>query len=672
MQSNNSSSTTAIIVGIVALLCCICLIVIGVGGYIFYAISQEIVTNIDVPTLVPFDIVPTNTPSVQITRPPSDQISVNTLELLETIVVPFSDPRELACRLDGKCNIPEVVAESAAPREVGEKATFWANDISTNENFEVDATLQYATPHVYFWVENGVDFDERDMQRLVDTFENEIYPTNREFFGSEWTPGVDGDPHIYILYTRGIGFSIAGYFSSADSLNPLAHEYSNAHEMFVFNADNTDLGGEFTYGVLAHEFQHMIHWYQDRNEATWLNEGFSELAAFLNEYDPGGFDWLYISDPDVQLNDWPNDQNATTPHYGASFIYLTYFLDRFGEEATQAVVQDPANGFDSIDNALRAIDATDPLTGQPISADDLFMDWAVTNIVGDGSVGDGRYVYNNYPDAGQASPTEVVSSCPQSALDRSVHQYGVDYIAIDCAGDFTLSFTGSTVTRLLPADPNSGSYAFWSNKGDDSDMTLTREFDFTNVSGPIEFTFNTWYDIETDYDYVYFLVSEDGVTWDIITTPSGTADDPSGNSYGWGYNDVTNDWMEETVDLSAYAGKKVQVRFEYVTDAAVNGEGFLIDDVRVDAVGYSTDFETDDGGWVGEGFVRVENVLPQTFRLALIIEGRDGTTVQMIELTADQVAEIPLSLESGERAILVVSGTTRFTRELAAYQVEVR
>jgi hypothetical protein len=253
-----------------------------------------------------------------------------------------------------------------------------------------------------------------------------------------------------------------------------------------------------------------------------------------------------------------------------------------------------------------------------------------------------------------------------------VHQYGVDYIAIECAGDSTLTFTGSTVTRVLPADPNSGSFAFWSNKGDDSDMTLTREFDFTNVSGPIDFTFSTWYDIETDYDYVYFLVSEDGVTWDIITTPSGTADDPSGNSYGWGYNSVTNDWIEETVDLSAYAGKKVQVRFEYVTDAAVNGEGFLLDDIRVDAAGYSTDFESDDGGWVGNGFVRVENILPQTFRLALIIEGNDGTTVQIIELTADQTAEIPLSLQNGERAILVVAGTTRFTREQAGYQIEIK
>jgi hypothetical protein len=33
-------------------------------------------------------------------------------------------------------------------------------------------------------------------------------------------------------------------------------------------------------------------------------------------------------------------------------------------------------------------------------------------------------------------------------------------------------------------------------------------------------------------------------------------------------------------------------------------------------VNYSTDFEADDGGWTAVGFVRVNNVLPQTFRLA--------------------------------------------------------
>jgi len=50
----------------------------------------------------------------------------------------------------------------------------------------------------------------------MDAFENKIYPTDREFFGSEWTPGVDDDPHIYILYTSGLGANVGGYFYSPD------------------------------------------------------------------------------------------------------------------------------------------------------------------------------------------------------------------------------------------------------------------------------------------------------------------------------------------------------------------------------------------------------------------------------------------------------------------------
>ncbi len=666
-MTENKNNSMIWIIGILVALCCICAIALPLGGYLYFTLADSpFLTN---EPFFPLDDG-TPTPQPEVTRPAVNSISSETLELLETTIVPPNKPKELACRLEGKCAVPDVMALTAASRVVGETDTFWVTNVETNENTEVNATLRYVTPHVYFWVQNDVSYDEGEMTALVDEFENKIYPTDREFFGSEWSPGIDGDVHIYILYARGLGASIAGYFSSADSLHPLVHEYSNAHEMFLFNADNTFLGDEFTYGVLAHEFQHMIHWNQDLNETSWLNEGSSELAAFLNGYDTGGFDWLYIHNPDLQLNDWPNDQDATSPHYGAGFLFMTYFLDRFGEDATKSLVKDPANGLDSVEDVLREIHAVDPVTGQPITADDFFMDWAVTNFLLDDSVGDGRYVYNRYPDASRASATETLSTCPQSAFTRNVHQYGVDYLAIECEGDYTLSFAGSTVTGLLPVDPYSGDYAFWSNKGDESDMTLTREFDFTQAGGRIDLTFKTWYDIETDYDYVYLEVSEDGNTWQIITTPSGTAEDPSGNSYGWGYNDVTNGWIEETVDLSQFAGKKVFVRFEYVTDAAVNGEGFLLDDVSVEATGYRSDFEADDGGWVAEGFVRVKNVLPQTFRLALI-QTKDSSVI-MIPVNPDQTAEIPLSLKPGEKAYLVVTGTTRFTRELGAYQIEIR
>lgn len=670
MQENTSSTskTIWIIVGIVIALLCCCIILLAAGSYWAYQNTDALINDINME--LSNISTPTPTTPIVVERPPVEEIPTDTLSILENTIVPPNNLPEIACRLEGKCNIPLVVAESVPTRQVGETDTFWATNINNNENFEVNATLHYVTDHSYFWVQDGVNFDKDDMKKLMDTFEEQIYPTTRAFFGSEWSPGVDGDEHIYILYASGIGSSIAGYYSSADEYHPLAHEYSNAHEMFLFNADNTFLHEGFTYGVLAHEFQHMVHWYQDRNESSWLNEGFSELATFLNDLDPGGFDWVYTQNPDLQLNDWPNDQSATTPHYGAAFMFTTYFLDRFGEEATKALAADEQNGMDSVDKTLAAINAIDPLTGEAIEADDIVIDWLIANFLKDANIGDGRYVYNNYPESPQPRPTENIYNCPFNQ-SYNVHQYGGDYIQIECAGDYTLRFEGATQTGLLPADAYSGDYAFWSNKGDESDMTLTRTFDFTNVPGPITFSFQTWYDIETDYDYIYFEVSEDGEQWQIITTPSGTPDDPSGNSYGWAYNDVTNGWIQEEIDLSAYAGKEVQIRFEYVTDAAVNGEGMLIDDIRIDAIDYFTDFEEDNGGWEAAGFVRVQNILPQTFEIALITERGSDTTVEYIELT-NQTADIPLSLNSGEKAILVVTGTTRFTRELANYSIDIK
>jgi hypothetical protein len=591
--------------------------------------------------------------------------------MLDQSVTPENDVYELACRLQGKCNIPTTLPAPTTPLQVGAKQKFWLINADTNKNFQVEMTLMNITPLTYFWAENPESVNKDDMKTLMDEFDQKIIPTDREFFGSEWTPGIDGDPHIYVLYAGNLGSSIGGYYSSSDEYNPLVRQYSNGHEAYVLTSSQP-LGDEYAYSTLAHEFVHMIQWPTDRNDVSWINEGFAEVGAFLNGYNVGGADWSYAQSPDLQLNDWaPNTSPDFGLHYGQSFLYLTYFLDRFGEKATKALTANPVNDLASVDDTLKTLNAIDPQTGKLITADDVFMDWAAAMYLLDGNVGDGRYTYHNYPDAPRTSDTETISTCPQSAITRDVHQFGIDYINISCPGEHTLSFTGSTAIHMLPVDPYSGSYSFATNLGNESDMTLTREFDFTNANGPLNFSFRTWYDLEKDYDYLYLEVSEDGKNWQIITTPSGTDENPSGNSYGWGYNGATNNWIEEQVDLSQYAGKKVQVRFEYVTDAAVTGEGFLLDDVSVDAIDYKSDFEADDGGWEAKGFTRVQNIIPQTFRLTLIKKGA-GTTVESIELTSDQLAEIPLSLQDGEQAVLIVTGTTRYTRKNSVYQIEIK
>lgn len=667
-SSNQSSSTPTIIAIIVAVLvCCACIAIVGAAA-LFLPVLRTINVNPDTPYAPSEENTETPPPTAQIDRPPVDDISTETLETLGQAQVPENDPYELACRLLAVCDVSQTV--QAKSYSVGDQEKFWILNSDTTEHSQITATLRYVTEHSYFWVEEGTSVDEADMKKLMDTFEEKIYPTDREFFGSEANPGVDGDEHIYVIYASSIGHNIAGYFSSSDSFNPLVKDYSNAHETYVLGTSQ-DLGDDYTYATLAHEFVHMIQNASDRNDVSWMNEGFAEVGAFLNGYDIGGADWIYVQEPDMQLNTWVDNSSPDfSAHYGQSFLYLTYFLDRFGEEATKALTSNPENDLTSVDQTLADLNITDEQTGEVITADDVFMDWAVAMFLMDGSVEDGRYTYNNYPSAPQVTASETISDCPGSR-DSTVHQYGIDYYTLTCEGDYTLNFSGSTVVGLLPVDPNSGSYMFWSNRGDESDMTLTREFDFTGVSEPITLSFAMWHDLETDYDYVFLEASTDGENWEILTTPSGTGEDPSGNSYGWGYNGQTNLWKTEEVDLSQFAGQKVQIRFEYITDAALNGEGFLLDDVQIEAIDYQEDFESGDGGWEAAGFVRVENVLPQTYRLALITKG-DTTTVEYITLNADQTAEIPISLAAGEEAILVVTGTARFTRLPAAYQIEIK
>jgi hypothetical protein len=350
-------------------------------------------------------------------------------------------------------------------------------------------------------------------------------------------------------------------------------------------------------------------------------------------------------------------------------LFTTYFLDRFGSDATKAVVANEKNGMESIDHVLTELDIRDPLTGEQITAEGFFADWTIANYLGDSSVADGRYAYNIYPNAPQAYPNTNYPICPMETNTYTVAQFGVDYIEVSCNGDYTLNFSGATTESILPTEPFSGEYIFWSNSGDHSNMSLEREFDFTDVDQPIEMTYQTWYDIEKDYDYVYVSASTDGEDWDQLDSTSCTWSNPTGNNYGCGLNGKSKGWREEVIDLDPYAGEKVTIRFDYVTDAAVNGVGMAIDDIRVDATDYFTDFESDNGGWVSKGFVRIQNRLPQKFLVNIISFG-DEISVTPLILDENNQASLDFSINSKQGSfVVVVSGATPFTNQQADYEI---
>jgi immune inhibitor A len=656
-------------------LVCLCLLVgIICGGSIFFKRIAPVLQGMTEET--PFLAEPTQMVSTVEVIPTASSTIVpdgayDTLEILKNTVVPSSDLVSLTEKFEGMKDIPRTLTTAPINYQLGDTLGFWISNTDTNKNRLATTYLAYESDSVYFWVEQGVTIDQQQLKSLMNDFSQRIYPKDQEFFGKEWIPGVDNDSHLYILFAKGLGSDIAGYCSSTDTVLPEAHEYSNAHEMIYLSADNLTLDDSYTLSVLAHEFQHLIHGYHDPNEETWLNEGFSELAVLINGYDPGGFDYLFAQDPDIQLNEWPNNGD-TSSHYGSGFLFTTYLMERFGEETTKAVVASQSNGLDSIDQVFNDEGIVDSNTGKQMTANQLFMDWALANYLNDPSILDGRFAYTLYDNLPYFGDTEEITDCSEAPLVRDVSQYGTDYIHLYCLSDYTLTFSGPATINILPVTPVDGDYFVWSNKADVSDMTMTQQFDFTNVSTDITLSYTMWYDLETDYDYLYLLASTDGESWEMVETPSCTTGNISGNNFGCGYNDVTNGWVSESVDLSKYAGEKIWLRFEYVTDTAVTGEGFAIDQISLPAVDYYTDFETDNGGWDLQGFVRIQNQIPQTYLVSLIQYTDQGPVITQKQVTpGEQVSFDIVNPSIDDGVVLVVSGSARYSRQKTEYQLDV-
>jgi immune inhibitor A len=658
--------------------CCCC----GGGDWDAWDWEKWLEPTLVFPTLAPpIDEPATPEPTPVITREPVGDVGAETEELLETTEVPVGDWHDMAIRLRGlPPDTPRTVNPEGSPDyPVGTRRVFRASETHTDVQFDVYATLEYKTEHVYMWVEEGVRFDRDDLREAAEFFENSTYPTNRAFFGSEWSPGVDNDPHLSILHARGLGDTVAAYYSSRDSFVSavleddfvgLESSPSNEFEMFYVNMDNNEINSDYYNGTLAHEFQHMIHWYNDRNEETWLNEGFSELAMYLNGFDVGGTDWVFSETPDTQLNSWPEGPGTAGANYGAGYLFTSYFLDRFGPEATQALVAHPENSLASVDAVLEDL-------GTGLTYEDLFADWTVANLLDDPDLSDGRFGYREIDVPPLVIETTYRKSDYPVSESSTVHQHGTDYVELHGEQPLEFRFTGSTQIGLVDTIAHSGSYFWWSNRGDDSDMMLTRGFDLSGVSAAT-LEFWMWYDLEEDWDYAYVEISTDGgETWEILTTPSGTSTNPNGNSFGWAYTGrsgggKTAEWIQEQVDLSKYAGQEVLIRFEHITDLAVNRPGFVVDDVAVPEIGYFSDFEEGGDGWEPAGFIRHANVLPQRWVVQLILFGPE-TTVQRLELNEDQAGEwvIPLDRRT-DQAVIAISGLAPVTTELGSYGYEVR
>ncbi|EAS46501.1 metal-dependent protease [gamma proteobacterium HTCC2207] len=208
--------------------------------------------------------------------------------------------------------------------------------------------------------------------------------------------------------------------------------------------------------------------------------------------------------------------------------------------------------------------------------------------------------------------------------------------------------------QLGPLSETQGNYAIYTAQGNDLHHFLSRSFDLREVAAEQQLilSFDTWFKIESDWDYLYIEVSTDGGEYQrLLPTDKDNAADTnstmpskkghegegslpgfsgrSGDMDGDGKVEIaagcdpsaskvlaedrvgenledaceTAQWIAAKFDLEAYRGKQVTIRLHYFADGAAVEDGALIDNIRLDALSYNEDFESGAiKGWSNDGF----------------------------------------------------------------------
>jgi hypothetical protein len=194
-----------------------------------------------------------------------------------------------------------------------------------------------------------------------------------------------------------------------------------------------------------------------------------------------------------------------------------------------------------------------------------------------------------YPVTDLASPGHLVTwsgstpSDPNQPVEWELLEYGGYGPATDPGG------SGGSVWTLYGFVDSSDRYdspseSYYSQRVDGREFTMTLIEPYPVDQFGDTIRCSVWYEIETDWDYAYLEMSDDGgLTW--VTVPGNltTTYDPNGNNRGHGITGFSSGWTTAEFYLSLAGplqpGAIVDLRFTYSTDSYVNEEGIYIDDI---------------------------------------------------------------------------------------------
>jgi immune inhibitor A len=577
--------------------------------------------------------------------------------------------------------IDAVVATEAAPLNEGTVKDFWILNTDANTWGLVEMRLLGISENAYFWFDTDRNPSTEKVQDAMDAFAA-IYEPMQAVFGGEDVPGVDGDPHIFILHPSGTKLCnvsedfahtcfINGYFFAVNQIPSAIIAQSNEHEGLIMNLDSVSasLGSEGYRETLVHEFRHLVvYWYDEQNE-TWETEGSAVMAEEILSFGNLNLEFanFFMADPDLQLNTWA-EGSLSLAHYGQGYVINRYIYDRFGESFYSQWQQDPDGGFYGLNKLLSQ-------NGMETTAVQLWLDWLVTLVTHTNPNAPAKYRFArdfNVDTVGQTA----IPAFPRTIEDE-VDQYGADIYRFSAEHDLLIDFIGTTKTSLIGRLPTSGQQFWYSGRVSGSLPKLTRSIDLTGVDSAT-LQFDTFYKLSNAFGFAYVLVSTDGgETWSGLVGENMRGDEAHHDPLNLAlaerfYTGVApgGNWVHETIDLTPYAGQEILIRFE--SDGNDRSIGFALDNLAIPELGFYDDAETDTG-WDAEGWVRTTAYIPQTFHLQLITFDNGVPIVTPIQLDELNIGQFEVNgLTNGnEEAYLIVAASAPHSVETAVYTFDV-
>ena len=582
------------------------------------------------------------------------------LDKLKVAEYPSYDYFEAFVRLEGYDGARTVPATSY---QIGDTRSYYHDDGS------IEATLIAVTEHTYFWVQDGLSLEPTAVVAAANRFETEYYDSLTAMFGQVWDPGIDNDPRFSVLHVTSGENTELGYFLSNNEYPRAIFDDSNEQEMIYLNMDSLDIGSNLYDATLVHEAQHLSQWYMDSSETAWLNEGLSQLAEIYFGFSETAESEDYLENPETRLNAWAYNEEVIYAHYGGSYLFAVYIWEQLGETAVQELARHPENGFASVRAILQGY-------APELSLEQFTTNWAVANLLDHQSdaTSDSRFAYEHL-DLIEPNFQYEVQTGDELSVVESLAQFGVHYIDMSrVRGETTISFAGDTTIQLIETEEGGEENKFWyAPPLNGMNAKLTGVFDLRNADRA-NLTYSVWYDLEEDFDFAYVSLSTDGGnSWVKLASQNELAedDDFAYNGRSSSKQNSENGWLEETISLDQYTGNTIHLRFDVLTDSAITGQGFALDNIVVNAAGDVTTYENETDGWQAEGFVHTGQKIPQHWAVTLVTKNPETRDVVVEPLTLNDLNQGQWAVDFGkDGGILIIMPQTPYGVDLANYWLQ--